>query len=86
MWFLLPRFTAVHTNSGEEGASGMAKGLGQEFVGFETKTNVAVLGLAAYPVQGLSRSVRALAKFKAKKIIKEAKWEEVKWLVKTRGF
>ncbi|KAL6889994.1 UDP-glucose,sterol transferase [Trichoderma evansii] len=79
-------FVRTYEMKREEGASGVAKGLGQGFVGFATKTSAAVLGLAAYPAQGLSRSIRAAIKCETKRIIKEAKWKEGEWLVKTREF
>lgn len=79
-------FVRTYEMKTEEGASGVAKGLGQGFVGFATKTSAAVLGLAAYPVQGLSRSIRAAAKCETRRIIKEAKWKEGEWLIKRREF
>lgn len=56
--------------------------MGQGLVGLATKTSAAVLGLAAFPAQGLSRSIRAAAKCETKRI----NWKEGEWLVTTREF
>ncbi|KAJ7103740.1 hypothetical protein C8R44DRAFT_887261 [Mycena epipterygia] len=67
----------------EEGVVGMAKGVGKGAIGFGTKTGSAMLGLIAYPGQGIHKSIRAVAHAQTRKQIIAARHAEGEWLVRT---
>ncbi|KAJ7740943.1 sterol glucosyltransferase [Mycena maculata] len=67
----------------EEGMLGIAKGVGKGSMGLVTKTSSAMLGLFAYPGQGIYKSIRATAHDKTRKSIMQARHEEGEWLLKT---
>ncbi|KAJ7220495.1 putative UDP-glucose,sterol transferase [Mycena pura] len=66
----------------QEGALGLAKGFGKGCVNITVKTTGAVLGLVAYPGQGICKSIHAIAHERTRKGIIEARHAEGKWLVK----
>ncbi|KAJ7182617.1 hypothetical protein C8R43DRAFT_1228972 [Mycena crocata] len=67
----------------EEGLVGMAKGVGKGAIGFGTKTGSAMLGLVAYPGQGIYKSIRTMAHAKTAKQVMAARHAEGEWLVGT---
>ncbi|KAJ7103729.1 sterol glucosyltransferase [Mycena epipterygia] len=67
----------------EDGFVGTAVGFGKGAIGFSSKTSAAVMGLVAYPGQGIYKSIRAAAHDKTKKKIARSRHEEGEWLLKT---
>ncbi|GME55126.1 uncharacterized protein LTHEOB_6358 [Neofusicoccum parvum] len=53
------------------GAAGAVKGVGKGLVGLGVKTGSAVLGLAAYPGQGIAKTLRGLAHTRTRKEVVE---------------
>ena len=47
-----------------------------------TKTTSGVLGLVAYPAQGVSKSIRASVNRSTKKLVAKAKYSEGEWLLR----
>lgn len=72
-----------HTYHGkrEEGAAGAAKGLGKGAVSFLTKTSGALLGLVAFPAQGVYRSIWSAMHGSTRGIVTECKLMEGDWLL-----
>ncbi|KAJ7705308.1 hypothetical protein B0H17DRAFT_664811 [Mycena rosella] len=66
----------------EEGVVGMAKGVGKGAIGFGAKAGSAMVGLVAYPGQGIYKSLRAAAHAKTRKQIIAARHAEGEWLVR----
>ncbi|KAJ6600765.1 sterol glucosyltransferase [Mycena sp. CBHHK59/15] len=66
----------------EEGALGVAKGFGKGAIGLTTKTGSAMLGLVAYPSQGIYKSIRSAAHSSTKKEIIQVRHAEGEWQVK----
>ncbi|KAJ7267491.1 putative UDP-glucose,sterol transferase [Mycena rebaudengoi] len=75
-------FVQPYKGGREDGAVGVAKGIGKGVVGFATKTASATLGLVAYPAQGISKSIRAAAYTQTKKLIVESRRTEGIWLLR----
>lgn len=73
----------VHTYYGKkkEGTFGVAKGLMKGFTSLTVKTGAATIGLAAYPNQGIYRSLRAHLRTEVTKRVVEARWAEAEWIV-----
>lgn len=78
-------FVETYRGKKEEGAVGVAKGLGKGVVSLAMKTGSAGLGLVAYPSTGVYRSVRARVKDGTRRRIEEMRLEEGRWLVEKRG-
>ncbi|PSN74344.1 putative sterol glucosyltransferase [Corynespora cassiicola Philippines] len=69
----------------KEGALGFVKGIGKGTLGFTSKTASAVLGLVAYPGQGLCKSIRTLAKSETRRMIASKRSGEGRFLAATAG-
>ncbi|KAF7369031.1 Glycosyltransferase family 1 protein [Mycena venus] len=65
----------------EDGALGLVKGLGKGTVDLFVKTNSAVVGVLAYPSQGIYKSVRATVHATTARGISQSRHEEGKWLL-----
>ncbi|KAI1393363.1 UDP-glucose,sterol transferase [Hypoxylon trugodes] len=66
----------------EEGPKGVAKGLAKGLFSIPTKTSAATLGLVAYPLQGLARSIHSATRTTTKEAIERAKRAEGAWFQK----
>lgn len=64
----------------EEGAKGVAKGLSKGLVSLTMKTGAGVVGLVAYPGQGLCKSVRSAVRTDTRMRITRGKRSEREWL------
>ncbi|KAB2574040.1 hypothetical protein DBV05_g7342 [Lasiodiplodia theobromae] len=69
----------------EEGAKGVAKGLGKGVVSLGMKTGAGVVGVLAYPGLGVCRSVRSMVKSEVRRGVESARWVEGEWLVAERA-
>lgn len=69
----------------KEGALGAAKGFGRGMAGLITKTGSAVVGIVAYPGDGISKSVRHIVKSGTRKKIRMHKMVESEWLMRNEG-
>lgn len=78
-------FIQTYQGKKKQGAAGVAKGLAKGLVSMTTKTTAGVIGLVAYPAQGISNSIRTVMKSTAWKSIVDAKFAEGEWLVKTEA-
>ncbi|KAJ7768345.1 hypothetical protein B0H16DRAFT_1453071 [Mycena metata] len=67
----------------DEGALGLVKGLGKGGLGFAAKTQAGLMGIAAYPLQGIYKTIRASSHEKTRKAIMNARREEAQWLLKS---
>lgn len=76
-------FVRTYEGKRDKGAMGAIKGLGQGTVGLATKTTAAVVGLAAYPAQGASKSIRATMRGETRRRITRARWREAEWLLQS---
>ncbi|KAJ7905039.1 hypothetical protein B0H13DRAFT_2023706 [Mycena leptocephala] len=65
----------------EDGVIGFTKGIGKGAMDLVVKTQAGVLGLVAYPSQGIYKSIRASAHEKTGKGIIKSRHEEGKWLL-----
>lgn len=63
----------------KDGALGCVKGFGKGFAGFISKTSAAAVGIIAYPGDGISKSIRHLAKTATRKRIRKQKLAEFEW-------
>jgi len=64
----------------QEGAKGVAKGLGMGLVSLTAKTSAAAIGLIAYPCQGVYRSLYTVTHRATRDLVNEAKQEEAYWI------
>ncbi|PSN67556.1 UDP-Glycosyltransferase/glycogen phosphorylase, partial [Corynespora cassiicola Philippines] len=64
-----------------DGALGFVKGLSKGTLGFVTKTASATVGIVAYPGQGISQSIRHMAKSGTRRDIKSRKMAESEHLM-----
>jgi hypothetical protein len=55
-------FIQTYQGKKKQGAAGVAKGLAKGLVSMTTKTTAGVIGLVAYPAQGISNSIRTVMK------------------------
>lgn len=76
-------FVQPYKGGKEEGALGVAKGVGKGLIALTTKTNSAVLGLVSYPSQGIYKSIRSAAHEGTGKGVIKLRHEEGEWLLKT---
>jgi hypothetical protein len=67
----------------EQGAIGAVKGLGKGLVSMATKISAGVIGLVAYPGQGVHKSIRTAMHSSTTKSIVEAKLQEGNWMMST---
>lgn len=65
----------------EEGAKGVAKGLGKGVVSLGMKTGAGVVGVLAYPGLGVCRSVRAAVRCGVRRAVESARWVEGEWVL-----
>jgi hypothetical protein len=65
----------------EDGVIGFTKGIGKGAMNLAVKTQAGVLGLVAYPSQGIYKSIRASAHEKTGKGLIKSRHEEGKWLL-----
>ncbi|THX69963.1 UDP-Glycosyltransferase/glycogen phosphorylase [Aureobasidium pullulans] len=77
-------FIKTYAGKKKEGAKGVAKGLSMGFVNLTMKTGAGTLGLIAYPCQGVYKSIHAAMHTRARKLIEQAKLDEVEWLVENQ--
>ncbi|KAJ7489443.1 putative sterol glucosyltransferase, partial [Mycena latifolia] len=76
-------FVQPYKGAREEGAWGMAKGLGKGTLGLTAKVGSGTLGLLAYPSQGIYKSIRAAAHSQTRKVIQNSRHGEGEWLLRT---
>lgn len=69
----------------QEGARGVAKGLGMGLVSFTAKTSAAAIGLVAYPCQGVYRSLYTATHRATRDLVNEAKLGEAYWIYEQGG-
>ncbi|KAJ7182660.1 putative sterol glucosyltransferase [Mycena crocata] len=80
-------FVQPYRGARDEGALGLAKGIGKGTLGITVKTISATLGLVAYPGQGIYKSIRLTAHETTRKSIEKAKHMEGEWMLKReQGF
>ena len=72
-------FSQTFARKKQEGAKGVAKGLGMGLVSLTAKTSAAAIGLIAYPCQGLYRSLYTATHQATRDLVNEAKYEEAEW-------
>ncbi|CZR62698.1 related to sterol glucosyltransferase [Phialocephala subalpina] len=75
-------FTEPYRGGKKEGALGVVKGVGKGSVTLLTKTSYAMLGLVAYPGQGIAKSIRTAVKSRTRKVIALVRHEEGQYLLK----
>ena len=73
-------FSQTFARKKQEGARGVAKGLGMGLVSLTAKTSAAAIGLIAYPCQGVYRSLYTATHRATADLVNEAKFEEADWL------
>jgi hypothetical protein len=78
-------FVQTYRGTKMEGAIGATKALGKVLVSLSMKTTAGVVGLVAYPAQGIAKSLRAAVKSSVKERIAEAKVLEGEWLAKSEA-
>lgn len=76
-------FIQTYQGKKQEGAAGVAKGPGKGLISMTMKTTAGVVGLVAYPTQGVCKSIRNAVKSTTRRQIAEAKWVEGRWLAGT---
>ena len=69
----------------KDGALGFVKGVGKGSLGFTSKTASAIIGLAAYPGQGICKSIRYAANSTCRTRIKAQRHFEGAFLAETQG-
>jgi hypothetical protein len=69
----------------KDGALGFVKGVGKGSLGFTSKTASAIIGLVAYPGQGLCKSIRHAANSTCRTKIKAHRHFEGEFLLSTQG-
>lgn len=69
-------FRQTYEHGKKEGALGAAKGFGKGMAGFISKTSMAMVGIVAYPGDGVAKSIRYLAKSATRKQIVASKLVE----------
>jgi UDP:flavonoid glycosyltransferase YjiC (YdhE family) len=77
-------FTQPYEATKTEGALGFAKGFGKGMVGFVSKTGSAIVGLAAYPGDGICKSIRYAAHRATRKDIRGRKFMEGEYVARRR--
>jgi hypothetical protein len=78
-------FSQTFARKKQEGAKGVAKGLGMGLVSLTAKTSAAAIGLIAYPCQGVYRSLYTATHRATRDLVNEAKQEEADWLYTQAG-
>lgn len=78
-------FSQTFARKKQEGARGVAKGLGMGLVSLTAKTSAAAIGLIAYPCQGVYRSLYTATHRATTDLVNEAKFEEAGWLYTQGG-
>jgi hypothetical protein len=73
-------FSQTFARKKQEGAKGVAKGLGMGLVSLTAKTSAAAVGLIAYPCQGVYRSLYTVTHRATRDLVNEVKLEEADWL------
>ena len=73
-------FSQTFARKKREGAKGVAKGLAMRVVSLTAKTSAAVVGVVAYPCQGVYRSLYSALHKATGERVEEAKWEEANWI------
>jgi len=73
-------FSQTFARKKQEGAKGVAKGLGMGLVSLTAKTSAAAIGLIAYPCQGVYRSLYTATHRATRDLVNEAKLEEAEWM------
>lgn len=75
-------FKQTYENGKKEGAIGAAKGFGKGMAGFMTKTSSALVGIVAYPGDGICKSIRHATHKATRREIKVRKMIEGEWLAR----
>jgi len=78
-------FVQPYAGAQKEGTLGAVKGVGKGTVSLVTKTASGLLGLVAYPGQGLSKSIRTAVKSTTRKNIIKARRTESEFLMQAGG-
>jgi hypothetical protein len=78
-------FVQTYHGKKKEGSAGVTKGLAKGLVGMTLKTTAGVVGLVAYPAQGVSKSIRRAMRSTTKTRIADAIFAEGEWLAKTEA-
>ncbi|KAI6863237.1 sterol glucosyltransferase [Hortaea werneckii] len=78
-------FIKTYRRKQAEGAKGVAKGLGEGLVDFTMKTGSGVIGLVAYPSQGVYRSLHSALHQSTRNQVVVAKRAEGQWLSRELG-
>lgn len=78
-------FVKPMQNAKKEGPLGFVKGVGKGSLGFTSKTASAIIGLVAYPGQGICKSIRHAANSTCRTRIKAQRYFEGKFLAETQG-
>lgn len=78
-------FVLPYKGKEEEGALGVAKGIGKGLVSMTAKTGAGIVGLVAYPGLGICKSIRAAVKTTTRKGVEAAKWAEGEWMMMTEA-
>jgi hypothetical protein len=73
-------FSQTFARKKQEGAKGVAKGLGMGLVSLTAKTSAGAIGLIAYPCQGIYRSLYTATHRATRDLVKEAKQDEASWI------
>ncbi|KAN0096759.1 glycosyltransferase [Hyaloscypha variabilis] len=76
-------FVQPYKGAQKEGAVGALKGVGKGTVSLVTKTTSGILGLVAYPNQGIAKSIRTAVKSSTRKKIMQARMIESVYLARS---
>ncbi|KAJ7489441.1 putative sterol glucosyltransferase [Mycena latifolia] len=76
-------FVQPYKGARDEGAWGMAKGVGKGAIGLTAKVGSGALGLVTYPSQGIYKSILAASHSKTRKGIQNLRHVEGEWLLRT---
>lgn len=77
-------FKQTYEHGKKEGALGYAKGFGKGMAGFVAKTGSAIVGTAAYPLDGVCKSIRYVAHRTTRKDIRARKLVEGEYLARMK--
>lgn len=78
-------YKQTYESGKSEGTFGYVKGFGKGMAGLISKSSAAVIGIVAYPGDGICKSIRSLAKKKTGRYIQAQKTAESEWLTSMPG-